>query len=59
MRRAISFMQPNARTLSQRVTHRFGLAQDGAATAVDAMHDPSLRAAQTYVLALLTEYEYR
>lgn len=59
MRRAISFMQPNARTLSQRVTHRLGLAQDGAETAADALHDPSLRAAQTYVLALLAEYEYR
>ncbi len=59
MRRAISHMQANARTLSQRVSRRLGVAQNGAATAVDALHDPSLRAAQTYVLALLAEYEYR
>ena len=59
MQRAISFMQPDARTLSQRVTRRLGLAQDGAETAADALHDPSLRAAKTYVLALLAEYEYR
>lgn len=59
MRRAVSFMQANARTLSQRVTRRLGLAQRGEEAAVDAVHDPSLRAAQTYVLALLAEYEYR
>ena len=59
MQRAISFMQPNGRTFSQRVTYRLGLVQNDRAAAADALHDPSLRAAQTYVLALLAEYEYR
>ena len=59
MQRAISFTQPTARTLAQRVTHRLGLAQNGRAAGTDALHDPSLRAAQTYVLGLLAEYEYR
>lgn len=59
LRRAIASLQANSRTLSQRVSHKLGLSKPEYATAAGAVNDPSLRAAQTYVLALLAEYEYR